>query len=376
MKKSHFILLWSVLIMVVLPLILVQADPAWSFFIDTKSSLYMNKSIVLKGTKYIPLILICQSHEIDWGWDPVIRRVRISKNNRQVVLSPGQKKILVEERAEEFNRPVMIHKGSIVIPANELKKLLKFLEPGVPGTNRFTSSLGLYSMKRVVIDPGHGGKDPGAIGRTGLKEKNVVLDISLKLKKMLQTKGIQVIMTRTDDTFIPLRKRAQIANDYKADFFISIHANSARHRGADGFEVFYLSEAIDDNARAVAAAENEALKFEDNSEALLTDISAAIVWDIINTENRLESVELADTLCSAVEDRQLLKNRGVKSANFCVLRGTRMPAVLVEVGFLSNSGEESRLADKNYRYRIAETLASGVIKYKKLYDRSNGFTCR
>ena len=88
------------------------------------------------------------------------------------------------------------------------------------------------------------------------------------------------------------------------------------------------------------------------------------------------SMELADALCSAVEDRQLLKNRGVKSANFHVLRGTRMPAVLVEVGFLSNSGEESRLANKNYRYRIAETLASGVIKYKKLYDKSNGFTSR
>lgn len=347
--------------------------PAWASFVDHRGSSYMRHALWFKGKKYVPLILVCQSQGIDWNWDPVTRLVSIAKSNRRIVLAPGCKKILVESSTVELNRPVVIYKGSILVPATEVRRLLAYFRPAVskPDMPRHPR---IYSMKRVVIDPGHGGRDPGAIGCFGLKEKDIVLDIALRLRRLLQQQGLEVIMTRADDRFVPLGKRARIANESEADFFISIHANSARHQRADGFEVYYLSEAIDDNARAVAAAENAVLKFEKDSAVSLNNASAAIVWDIINTENRRESIELAETLCAAVKGRSLLKSRGVKGANFYVLRGTRMPAVLVEVGFISNRQEASRLADSRYRQKIAETLAAGIIEYKQLYEKSNGFT--
>jgi len=230
-----------------------------------------------------------------------------------------------------------------------------------------------HKIRTIVIDPGHGGKDPGAIGVGRLKEKDVVLDISRRLKKRLERVGLKVSLTRDRDVFLSLKQRSRIANNKEADFFISIHANAFRKSRAFGFEVYYLSEAIDDSARAVAAAENVALKFEQNEE--FSKPLKATLWDILYTEHRAESIELARSICKAVERKGLSRNnRGVKGANFCVLRSTKMPAVLVEVGFISNPLEASRLKLRSYRQKLAEAVAEGVLSYKIRYEATNGFT--
>ena len=233
----------------------------------------------------------------------------------------------------------------------------------------------VHRIRRVVIDPGHGGKDPGAIGRGGLKEKDLVLDVSLKLARALEGKGINVILTRTKDVFFPLWKRCEIANDEGADLFISVHANASRKRKAHGFEVYYLSEAIDDNARALEAAENAVLRFENSQNEYHSRDVKTTLWDIFHTENRVESIELAQSICKRVKKNfSFIKDRGVKSARFHVLKGTRMPAILVEIGFLSNYREEAKLRREFYKQAMARAIADGILDYKRIYDRTNGFT--
>ncbi|NQT46933.1 MAG: N-acetylmuramoyl-L-alanine amidase [Candidatus Omnitrophica bacterium] len=231
-----------------------------------------------------------------------------------------------------------------------------------------------YTIERVVIDPGHGGKDPGATGRGGLKEKTIVLDIAQRLSRRLEGRGIDITITRNSDTFISLWSRANIANKRDADFFISIHANAARSRRAQGFEVYYLSEATDDSARALAQVENASLEYEDSSVDKYTTDLEATLWDLELTENRVESIELAKIVSNEACDILGCKERGVKSARFYVLKHSRCPAILVEVGFVTNKNEEMKLKDAAYRDKIAEGLAEGILAYRREFERTNGFT--
>ncbi|MFQ5681607.1 MAG: N-acetylmuramoyl-L-alanine amidase, partial [Candidatus Omnitrophota bacterium] len=168
-----------------------------------------------------------------------------------------------------------------------------------------------YKIKRICLDAGHGGKDPGALGRRyGLKEKFVVLDIVRRMKKMLTAEGIEVVTTRDKDVFVPLDKRARVANMAGVDLFLSIHANAHRRRGVSGFEAYYISDKADDAARALSLAKDN-IPFPDSY--ILTEGSGrprqaafmrrlprdvkATVWDLVLTENRIQSVELADYIC-------------------------------------------------------------------------------
>ena len=233
-----------------------------------------------------------------------------------------------------------------------------------------------YTISRVVIDPGHGGKDPGTVGRTGIYEKTIVLDIAKRLKRKLASKGITAILTRDKDTFISLKKRSDIANKQEADFFISIHANAFRNGSVKGFETYYLSEAVDDSARAIAQAENASVKFENSGfdyDAYACDVNATVL-DMIYTENRAESVGLAQHICKEARKTLWVRNRGVKSAKFYVLKCVRIPAVLVEVGFLSNRSEEAKLSQPKYRDKVASALSKGILSYKREFEETDGFT--
>ena len=232
-----------------------------------------------------------------------------------------------------------------------------------------------YIIGKIVIDPGHGGKDPGALG-WGAREKDITLDISKRLKRHLEKNCIKAKLTRSIDHFISLWRRADIANKENADFFVSIHANAARAKSAKGFEVFYLSEAVDDNARAIAAAENAALKYEDSSFGNTkpsTNLEATL-WDITNSENRVESIELAKYITRSAQRSLSTKDRGVKAARFYVLKGARMPSVLIEVGFISNSQEATKLKSPTYRELVAKSIAEGISNYKREYEKTEGFT--
>ncbi len=229
------------------------------------------------------------------------------------------------------------------------------------------------TIKTIILDPGHGGIDPGAIGRKGLQEKNVNLSIAKLLKKKLENYGLKVLMTRSDDRFVALSERTRFANEKKGDLFISIHCNaSVRNRQACGFETYFLSEAKTDWERAVAAKENQALKFEmSDADPLLADDIGAILSDLAQNEYLKESYQLALEIQTAAVS--ILKNvdRGVKQAGFYVLRGCFMPAVLVECGFLSNRVEEKKLQSEKYRETIAQTILVGIKNFIKNYEEQN-----
>jgi len=225
-------------------------------------------------------------------------------------------------------------------------------------------------IKTIIIDPGHGGKDPGAIGPWGTKEKDVVLEIAHKLAKELHKNlKIRVILTRYHDIFLPLAERTAIANRERADLFISIHANASLKSRTKGFEIYFLSdEASDEEAQAVANMENSVIALEERKEK--GNELSSILWSLAMNEFMNESYELCSHISSQVDNElRLADNRGVKQAGFRVLRGAKMPAILVEAGFISNRSEEGKLKSSKFQNKIVESICAGVKKYKEWIER-------
>ncbi len=228
--------------------------------------------------------------------------------------------------------------------------------------------LGL-GIARVVIDPGHGGKDPGAEG-PGKNEAEIVLDVALRLEKLLAKQpGIDVVLTRRTDAFVALEERTEIANREQADLFLSIHANASRNQSARGVESYYLNVATNPDAEAVAARENAASERTMNS---LPDIVKAITLNNKLNESKDFASLVQDGLARRLRSaNKSFKNLGVKQAPFVVLIGAAMPSVLVEVSFLTNQREGQLLRTEAYRQRIAEALADAIVRYKKNLKSAN-----
>jgi N-acetylmuramoyl-L-alanine amidase len=237
-------------------------------------------------------------------------------------------------------------------------------EPGVSLT--LSEQFGM-KISKVVIDPGHGGKDPGCIGKSGLMEKNITLDIGRRLKVLLEEQlGLEVIMTRDRDVFVPLEKRTEIANRAKADLFVSIHVNAAKNRGLRGVETWFLDLAASERAKQVAARENA------YSTRAMSDLET-ILNDLLLNNKTQESSRLAEILQGSLtsdlsSSYRSVKNLGVKGAPFMVLQGARMPSVLSEVSFISNPTEEKRLKNAQYRRAIARGLYKGIRRFVSASD--------
>ncbi len=234
-------------------------------------------------------------------------------------------------------------------------------DPRSDGDRSLIRALGL-KIGKIVIDPGHGGHDAGTIGPNGLEEKDVVLDVSRRLGKLLETRlGSEVVYTRKDDTFIPLETRTAVANQEKADLFVSVHANSSHDPDARGVETYYLNFTSSSEALEVAARENAV------SEKSIHELQD-LVKKIALREKIEESHEFASDVESALHSglsakNPGLRNRGVKKAPFIVLIGANMPSILAEISFVSNPGDERRLRNADYRQKIAESLYRGIAKY-------------
>ena len=239
--------------------------------------------------------------------------------------------------------------------------------PATPSANAaggfsIARQLGLR-VSRIVIDPGHGGHDPGVLGKS-LNEATLVLDVALRLEKLLQKEaGVEVVLTRRTNVYVPLEERTEIANRQQADMFLSIHANASRNEDARGVETFYLSFASSPEAEAVAARENSASAREMHQ---LPDLIKAITLN-----NKLdESRDLANLVQDALvtnlrKTNKEIRSRGVKKAPFVVLIGAAMPSVLAEISFVSNRQELTLLKTPGYRQKIAEALFVAVSKYRK-----------
>jgi N-acetylmuramoyl-L-alanine amidase len=220
------------------------------------------------------------------------------------------------------------------------------------------------TAKLIVLDAGHGGEDPGAIGPNGTKEKDINLAITLALKKLFdKDKNYKVILTRTNDIFIPLAERTNIANENKADLFISIHNNANFKKEISGFEIYFLSEnASDSEAAATAILENSVVSLENKPKGE-KEILQNMLWSMVVNEYINDSSELSSFISCETTGRLKIPFRGIKQANFFVLRGTQMPAVLVEGAYLSNYGDEAKLNTKRFQLSIADSIYEGVKKY-------------
>jgi N-acetylmuramoyl-L-alanine amidase len=293
----------------------------------------------------------------------VVRVVLDTENIKDFKVFPlsDPARLIIDVRGE---RPVEISRLDPVIssspePVVESRREEPPVVEKKPKSSRKTS---ISKIRRIVIDPGHGGHDPGAVGPTGLQEKDVVLSVGLKLRELLKEElGLDVVMTRSTDVFIPLEERTAIANKVNADLFLSVHANAAANRNAAGIETYYLNLAKTEKAAQLAAKEN-------GTSLEKVSVLQAILFDLMASYKLNDSAHLAEevqkSLHKKIRGRYAdIKNLGVKQGPFYVLVGATMPSILVETAFLSNAQEEVRLKDPAYLDMTAEGILEGVRGY-------------
>ena len=300
-----------------------------------------------------------------------VKDAHISKEiNTSIPVGDG---ILKTVRASQFNKTTV----RVVLDLDEISDYQTFIfdDPArlvidVYGKTRTADKPDMNFVKRrIVLDPGHGGHDPGAVGPKNLYEKDVVLDIALKLGKVLMEDPFnEVFLTRERDIFIPLEERTAMANKKNADLFVSIHANASPRREAKGIETYLLNWTDDEEAIRVAARENAISLKKMRAMNRQVDIVDVIKSDLIRENKRDESIKLANyiqrSLISNLDsDTKHVLNLGVKQALFYVLFGAKMPSVLVEVSFISNPEEERLLSNDAYRTEIAKGIAKGLNTY-------------
>lgn len=227
------------------------------------------------------------------------------------------------------------------------------------------SEMEKWEFKTIVIDAGHGGKDPGAVGYRGTKEKDIALDVAKRLeKKLSKNMNIKIIMTRDEDVFLRLSERTKIANESNGNLFISIHTNAAEDRRASGFETFLIGPNKNEAAVRVAARENAVLELEGTTDKKLTN-EDLIQATIAQSSFASKSEQFASMVQKEIKKRVQSRDRGVKQAGFYVLMGASMPNVLVELGFISNPSEEKKLRSPQYRDQLATAIYRAVEQYQK-----------
>lgn len=296
-----------------------------------------------------------------------------------LTLQAGSPFLRYGSRVYQLANPAYEEGGSLWAPAELLTRWWPMVRArrgqglagrGAGGAARVPSPLGDGTW-RVVIDPGHGGRDPGALGTRGTREKDVVLGIARRVYERLRSEpGVDPVLTRERDVFVPVRDRSQLAVEQDGELFVSIHANVARDRRASGFETFFLSPARTEEAREVAVRENSVMDLEEGEGPDLGAIQF-ILAGLDRNVNLQESRRLAGYVQNAMRERRATRDRGVKQGPFWVLLGalSRMPSVLVEVGFLSSPDEEGVLRTERGQDEIADAIADAILEYRGYLER-------
>ena len=312
--------------------------------------------------------------EPDVGTEVRVRVTRLSSDARTVEIRDG---LIGEVRLERVGADVLVRvifdgatgelRASTLADPHRL--VLDFVRPGA--TTEREARATTTPLRTMVLDAGHGGHDPGATGPTGLMEKELVLDVTRRAARLVGERlGIKVLLSRDGDHFVPLRDRTSFANRAQADVFVSIHANAHREVASEGVETYFLSsEATDNAARQVAALENSVVQLEKPSGGSRADAVKTILWDLAQSEFQEESSRLAEVVQDAMTRSLRIPSRGVKQAGFYVLGGAAMPAVLLEIGFVTNPKEERKLRGTRYRDDIARAIVDGLAEYKRAWDQ-------
>jgi len=294
----------------------------------------------------------------------VVRVVLDTENIKEYKIFPlsNPARLVIDVRGE---RPTEISRLEPVVSAMPERVVVPKLEVQAAVSEKWSrphKKPSISKIRRIVIDPGHGGHDPGAVGPSGIQEKDVVLAIGLRLRELFREElGVDVVMTRSTDVFIPLEERTAIANKVGADLFLSVHANAAPNHSAAGIETYYLNLAKTDKVAQLAAKEN-------GTSLDKVSVLQAILFDLMANYKLNDSAHLADEVQRSLHKKihasySDVKNLGVKQGPFYVLIGAAMPSILVETAFLSNAVEESRLKESAYQDLAAEGILDGVRRY-------------
>jgi N-acetylmuramoyl-L-alanine amidase len=312
--------------------------------------------------------------ETDGARETRIRVTGLLGDARAVDVRDGLVETVRLERARGDVVVRVIFDGAIgELRANTLidphRLVLDFMRPG--GAPDRAGRATTAPLRTMVLDAGHGGHDPGATGPSGLMEKELVLDVTRRVAKLVADQlGIKVLLSRDGDHFVTLRDRTSYANRAEADVFVSIHANAHREAASEGVETYFLSsEATDNASRQVAALENSVVQLEKPTAGGRANVVKTILWDLAQSEFQEESSRLAEIVQDSMTKSLRIPSRGVKQAGFYVLGGAAMPAILIEIGFVTNPKEERKLRESRYRDEIARAIAAGLAEYKRAWDQ-------
>lgn len=353
--------------------------------------------ITWKSARYVSLHDLTRVLNIDSSFDVITQRGKLYRKTSVGIYQVDYSVAVINGKIVRDHHPIIRKEGEVFIPEKIAQELIKNLFPELKINNENESLVlekdDLISDKQVpkkdqideaiafvVIDPGHGGKDPGAISY-GIMEKNITLDVSRYLLEFLRkrTKGIQLKLTRKGDVFVELSKRTEIANKMlkskKNGIFISIHVNASLSSKIAGFETYYLSATpTNEEARTTATLENNVIVMETKRNRKKYDDVEYIEALMLNSQIQKESILLAHyvqkNLEKVVDDKA---SRGVKRADFYVLRGSLMPAILVEIGYITNPKEAKKLQQKDYQKKIAVGVGRGIAQFIQDYNEK-GFS--
>ena len=349
---------------------------------------FLGKADVLKKTQYYLSVndfgrIIGSGSFVNSKTEKIV----IYIDNLKIKLSNNIAFIIIDDKAYQMGSKLIKSKDEYYVPIDDFFNILSIHGSDNHSIDYTTMSIALNSkikniekpvttvdltkeknkweFNTIIIDPGHGGKDPGSIGYKGTKEKDITLDVAKRLAKKIQKNlKVKTILTRDEDVWMRLQDRRRLANDKNGRLFISIHANSVEDRRASGFETYMIG--TNKNAAAVrtAARENAALDLEGTNSAKLTD-EDLITATMAQSGFAKQSEQFAALVQEEMNKRVQSKNRGVKQAGFYVLMGASMPNVLIELGFLSNPNEEKKLNSSSYRDMLATSIYYAILKYQK-----------
>lgn len=299
------------------------------------------------------LKVLCEQYNVQWYVDNVSQVVSLRAAGREAKALVGSNVVVLDGEKIYLTDSLRRERGTVIVPRDFNTKVIQRL------VNAAVARTGYH----IVVDAGHGGKDPGCKGRTGTEEKDITLDIARRLKQNLQIRGFKVTMTRDSDVFISLEQRTEIATRAKADLFVSIHANSSPSRNVDGIEVYALRDLEGSEKRDPQRLKNQRLMCRSLTMQSGNMNLEAIVAELLYNYKISESQLLASYVNKGTSLGAQVASRGVKRAGFHVLRNTLIPAVLVEVGFLTNSQEEMMLRQADYRQKIADGITASLVSF-------------
>ena len=308
-----------------------------------------------KGTQDVALRDLCEHYGLTWYWDNISQTVTISYGQKTAKALIGSEVVVIGQDDIILSAPVQRDRDRVMVPLDFKAKVINILRAGLPPKER--------RPLRIVIDAGHGGKDPGAVGYSGAHEKQIVLDVALRLQRLLMRKNFDVVLTRSRDEFLSLEKRTEISSRQRADIFVSIHANAHPSRRVSGIEVYSLRKLSWKEKREEQRRKNQQILYQKLAMRKGNAKLESVVADMLFSYKTAESDDLARSLSQELGHHLRARNLGVKKAGYFVLRNTLVPAALVEVGFLSNPREEKLLKGGAYRQRVAEALAEGLAAY-------------